>query len=103
MELFAGAVEFFAGVGVEGAGEAVLGVVGDGEGVVEAGGFDDGEDRAEDFLERDAGGGCDVGDDGGGDVEAAFVGLDGMAAGEDAAFAAADFDVVEDLLVARPG
>ena len=71
VELLAGAVELGAGGGVERAGEAVLGVVGDGEGIVEAGGLDDGEDGAEDFFERDAGGGGDVGDDGGGDVEAA--------------------------------
>ena len=33
LELFGGGVELFAGVGVDGAGEAVLGVVGDREGL----------------------------------------------------------------------
>ena len=88
---------------IECAGEAVLGVVGDGEGVVEAGGFDHGQHGAEDLFLRNAGGGGDVGDDGGGDVEAAFGGFDGVAAAEQTAFGLADFDVVEDLVYARPG
>ncbi len=80
-------------------GEAVLGVVGDGEGVVEVLRLDDGEDGAEDLFERDAGGGSDVGDDGGRDVKAAFGIFDCVAAGEDTAFGLADVDVVEDLVV----
>ena len=99
VELVAGAVELLAGAGVDGAGEAVLGVVGDGEGVVEAVGLDDGEDGAEDLFLREAGGGSDVGEDGGGDVEAAVRCVDGGAAGEQAAFGFADVDVVEHALV----
>ncbi len=99
VEVGAGAVELFAGAGVDGSGEAILGVVGDAKGVIEAGGFDDGEKRAEDFFLRDAGGGGDVSDDSGGDEVAVGGGVDGVAAGEDAAFGAANGDVVEETLV----
>ena len=99
-----GEVELFAGVGVDGPGEAVLGVVGDGEGVGEVGGFDDGEDGAEDLFLRDAGGGGDVGEDGGLRCSSRGSGVfDGLAACEEAAFLLADFDVVEDALVGDRG
>ena len=65
--------------------------------MVEAGGLDDGEDGTEDLFERDAGAGGDVGEDGGGDVEAAIVG-DGVAAEEEAGFGVAQLDVVKHAL-----
>lgn len=80
--------------GVGGAGEAVLAIVGEFEGVFEVARGGDGEDGAEDFLLEDAGGGGDIGDDGG--LKEVAVAWRGAAAGDEAAFLLADFDVFED-------
>src|SRR5205814_6866297 len=67
---FEGAGEVFGG---EAGGEAEFDGVGDLNSVVEIFGFDDGEDGAEDFFFGDAHGGCDVGEDGGGEIKAVVV------------------------------
>src|SRR5207248_11424827 len=62
-----GAGEVFGG---EAGGEAEFDGVGDLDGVVEVFGFDEGEDWAEDFFFGDAHVGCDVRENGGGEIEA---------------------------------
>src|SRR6185437_12687468 len=97
LEGASGVVEFAAVRGVDRAGETVLGVVRDVERFFVIFYTNDGEHRAKDFFLRDARGGRDIRYDGGLDVVAPVF-LDALPAGEDAAFAFADIDVIEDAL-----
>jgi len=98
MEVADGAFDFVARLAVNGAGEAELGVVGDFESVIEAVGFDDGEDRSEDFFLLEFGFGRDVGDHRGADV-VTFSSFGGArAAGEDASVSLALLDVFQNRL-----
>src|SRR5579871_4367970 len=76
------------------ASEAVFGIVRHFQGVREIAGFADSQDGTEDFLLKNPGGGCDVGDYGGRDVVA--IAGSWAAACDQAAFLFSGFDVLQD-------
>ena len=80
-EVFSGLIELFSAPGIDRSGQPEFRVVGDFQGVFEVLGFNNGEDRAEDFLLGKAGFGRNVGDDGRLDKVTGPIAISGFSAG----------------------